>query len=174
MKKVLVCIIIFTLVLSISISATPGDSSDPIVVLSYLNQRIKNLINDYKLDKLATYETAIDENKKIIEENNKKIDELKQQLENINSGTTELEVVTLTAGQKLIAGAGTEIILRSGDATAIASNLGGLSDVTLASDIQQGAQIAKNHLLIVPRDDGRGVYSPNGAILMVRGKYTIE
>lgn len=83
-------------------------------------------------------------------------------------------VVELEAGQKLIASAGTEIILRAGSATALDSSRGGLADVTSGNDIRQGHEIGRNHLLIAPRDDGRGVLAVTSVVLMVRGAYTIK
>lgn len=160
MKKILILVIVIAVILALPINAAPGDSNDPIVVLSYLNQRFNELISKYSLDKIAEHE--------------KTIAELNEKIKNINTGgTSALEVVNLKAGEKLIAKAGTEIILRGGKATAIASELGGLSDVTKATDIAHGVEIAPNHLLIVPRDDGRGVLATVDAIFIVRGKYEI-
>ena len=158
MKK----IIIFTLILAIAftavIYAAPGDSNDPIIVLSYLNDRIKALINDYKLDELENLQ--------------EKVDDLAS-----SSGTgdssTALEVVEIHAGEKLIAGAGTELILRGGKAFIIASEMGGISNVTAGKDFVSGMEFVANHLMIVPRDDGRGAYTNDYAIFMVRGAYEI-
>ncbi|QSX06120.1 hypothetical protein JYG23_01245 [Sedimentibacter sp. zth1] len=166
MKKIILLVLVIALVLCLPISADPGDNTDPIIVLSYLNQRINELVSQYKLDK-------IEEIQKTTEENQATIDELNKKLENSDESTTTLEVVNLAAGEKLIAGAGVEIILRAGTVTAIASDLGGLSDVTLASDIKQDVEIQKNHLIIVPRNDGRGVLAQTDAILMVRGSYIV-
>jgi len=95
--------------------------------------------------------------------------------------SAKFEVLVLERGQKLIAGEGTEIILRGGKgggkAIAIASESGGLADVTSGSskDILTGESIPLNHLLIVSRDDGRGleVVSEN-AYLLVKGTYVIK
>ncbi|HHW55635.1 MAG: hypothetical protein WAQ41_02965 [bacterium] len=85
-----------------------------------------------------------------------------------------LEVVNLQRGQSLIAEGGTEIILRGGRGVAIASPLGGLCDVTQGRDLAGGEVIPANHLLIVPRDDGRGVKAETDTILMVRGGYWVQ
>ena len=75
----------------------------------------------------------------------------------------------------LIGDAGSEIILRSGSATAITSPSGGLSDVTAGTDITEGKPIPANHLLIIPRSDGRGIFvTKNSTFVMVRGGYTIR
>ncbi len=170
MKKISKKILLSTLILGIiaitPISADPGDQDDPIIVLSYLNQRFNELIGDYKLDK-------IEEHEQTIVSLNEKIDELTSKVDAQNQSGSVLEIVTLAPNQTLVCGAGTELILRSGNATAVASASGGLADVTGGVDIAQGEYILPNHLLIIPRDDGRGVYSSEGAIFMVRGAYTI-
>lgn len=125
-----------------------GSNDDPLISLSYLNNSIEQ-IKTYIDNKIA----------------------------NINGGTSssnELEVVELEKGQFLLGYTGTEIILRSGKGKAVVSDLGGLSDVTAGNDIGKDLNIPPNHLLIVPRDDGRGVYVTTDAIFMVRGTYDIR
>ncbi|MCH5186930.1 MAG: hypothetical protein J1F63_00905 [Oscillospiraceae bacterium] len=85
-----------------------------------------------------------------------------------------LRIVDLYAGESLAAGAGTEIVLRSGSATVIASWRGGLCDGTGGTDLPNAAAVPSNHLLIVPRGDGRGVKATSDAILMVRGEFEIK
>lgn len=85
-----------------------------------------------------------------------------------------LRVVELYAGESLIAGAGTEIILRGGSAAVIASWRGGLCDSTGGTDLPDAAAVPPNHLLIVPLSDGRGVKATSDAILMVRGEFEIK
>jgi len=87
---------------------------------------------------------------------------------------TQWRVVSLEAGQKLIAQGGTEIILRAGTAKAIASPSGGLADVTAGRDLGQGVAIASNHLLIVPRSDGRGVQAVSAVVLLVKGPFGVQ
>lgn len=158
MKKIIIFTIIFAMALTAVIYAAPGDSNDPIVVLSYLNDRIKALISDYKLDEL---------------------DDLHEKVDNLaSSGGTggssaALEVVEIHAGEKLIAGAGAELILRGGKAFVIGSEMGGISNVTAGKDFVAGMEFVPNHLMIVPRDDGRGAYTNDYAIFMVRGTYEI-
>ena len=86
----------------------------------------------------------------------------------------KLNVVEMAPGKRLVAGAGTELILRSGNATVVDSESGGLSDVTDGVDLRKGTQVPRNHLLIVPRDDGRGITAQSEVIVLVRGDYRIE
>jgi 2-polyprenyl-3-methyl-5-hydroxy-6-metoxy-1,4-benzoquinol methylase len=50
---------------------------------------------------------------------------------------------------------------------------GGISNVTIGKDFVSGMEFVANHLMIVPRDDGRGAYTNDYAIFMVRGTYEI-
>jgi hypothetical protein len=84
-----------------------------------------------------------------------------------------LEIVEIRDGERIIAGSGTELILRGGEASIIGSEMGGISDVTLGKDFVSGMSVIPNHLMIVPRDDGRGVYAETYAIFMVRGSYEV-
>lgn len=86
---------------------------------------------------------------------------------------TLFRVVNVPAGQAAIGEAGTEIVLRGGRATAIASNLGGILDATAGVDLPQGEQVKPNHLLVVPRTDQRGLLAQSDLVLMVKGNLTV-
>lgn len=162
LKKIIVSVIVIALLLSTVISAAPGDSSDPIVVLSYLNQRLNSLISEYKLDTISNLNTQVND--------------LQKKLESTSGQSTSapnLEIVEIHANENLIAEEGTELILRGGEAFIIASELGGITNVTKGKDFVKDMSVPANNLLIVPRSDGRGVYTNDYAIFMVRGKYEI-
>ena len=82
--------------------------------------------------------------------------------------------VFVEAGKKLIGGEGTELILRSGSALAVASGQDGLSDATEGKDLKGGFAVTRNHLLLIPRADGRGISAAEDIWVMVKGTYTIE
>ena len=82
--------------------------------------------------------------------------------------------MTMQAGQSIIFEAGAEFIMRGGHATIIAPDANiGIPDVTVGRDIMHGARASDNHLMIVPRSDGRGVYFHERSWIMVRGGHTI-
>lgn len=83
-------------------------------------------------------------------------------------------VVQVSAGQKLLGKGGTELILRSGEATAIDNGANGVSDMTAGKDLMTGQSVGQNHLLLVPKDDGRGIQAITDLFIMVRGSYTIQ
>lgn len=90
------------------------------------------------------------------------------------SGASSFAVVVVEEGQKLIGTEGTEMVLRGGKATAIDNGIDGISDLTSGKDLKSPAAISKNHLLLVPRSDGRGIHCSTRAYVMVKGGYTIE
>lgn len=150
-KKTFVAIGAAVLILgSTVVFSEPGSEQDPLVTLSYVNRTIEQ-IKSYIDDKVA----------------------------GLGAGSTTaepyaLEIVNVSKGQFLIAKAGTEIILRAGKGLAVVSDLGGLTDITAGVDLGKNVEIPLNHMLIVPRDDGRGVYCSTDAIFMVRGKYEVR
>lgn len=87
-----------------------------------------------------------------------------------------VEVVELSQGEYLIGAEGTEIILRSGNAKAEGVKVdAGLADLTSGVDIDSTEDpLPRNHLLLVPRTDGRGVYSLGKTVFVVRGSYKIR
>ncbi len=155
MKKriMAVCIAGIVAVCSIGLAfaSEPGSSDDPLISKSYIDEVL--------LPELYAY------------------------IENAIAGITpsggvsdKFEVVNVGAGKQVIGGAGTEMILRMGSGSIIASARGGLSDVTEGVDLGDGVSIPSNHLMIIPLDDGRGVQiAPNAdAILMIKGSYEIK
>ncbi len=131
-----------------------GSKEDPIVTLSYVEQRVEQ-IKFYIDEKIQSSKAGTSDGNKV--------------------GGQAIEIVFLDRGQELIADEGTEIILRGGSAVAIDSPSGGLANVTIGRDIQNKQPILANHLHIVPRSDGRGVRAlDSNVILMIRGSFRIE
>ena len=150
MKNIVKSLIVGLCSVAIVLGATvafsePGSKDDPLVTSSYVDTKIKQL-KDYIDSKVA---------------------------KDVNNGDS-LVVVNLEPGQSIIGKNGTEIILRSGRSTAIASESGGLADITSGEDIFMNGNIPKNHLLIISRDDGRGVYAVTDSFYLVRGTYEIR
>ena len=136
----------------------PGSQSDPLVTFGYVETKFRELENyiDSKFES---------------KENNKE---------------AVWQTVELDVGQSLIGKAGTEIILRGGKASSISkiSNIvkdgvamtvdNGLTDVTDGRDLKMGDNVPLDHLLIIPRDDGRGIKCSSYSFLLVKGDYSIK
>lgn len=86
----------------------------------------------------------------------------------------QVTVVNLKAGQTLVAEAGTEIVLRSGEATAVEAGGNGLADVTAGRDLTRGMPVPTNHLLIASRSDGRGLTARTDSFVLVRGPHSVR
>lgn len=96
------------------------------------------------------------------------------QLKSSGTASDTYVVVEVKAGQKVLGKSGTEIILRSGEATAIDNGANGVSDMTAGTDLMTGQSIGQNHLLLVPKDDGRGIQAITDLFVMARGAYSIQ
>jgi hypothetical protein len=171
-------IYLFTIVIAVVLIAAqmvlagsfkPGSQEDPVVTQSYVEQRNEQL--------KYYFEQRDQEMAALINQNSDRITAIEQKVGQAvpsEGQSASLVVVNLTPGQFLEAMAGTEIILRGGQATVVQSQLGGLCDVTAARDIGQDQIAPANHLLLVPRSDGRGVKAVTDCVLMVRGQYIIR
>jgi hypothetical protein len=146
MKKNVIIMGLIVLILgfiTIESNASSNLNSDPLVTLSYLEKRIEE------------FKTYVDNN-----------------AQGSVATRSKFEVVEVKAGQSVIfTDNSVEFILRSGDATAIASRNGGLSDLTEGVDLLTGDAIKKNHLMLVPRNDNRGVVAETNLWIMIKGTY---
>jgi hypothetical protein len=114
---------------TIPIGDRPGSTADPLVTKSYVDERIRQMLDG----KTPVQE---DPSKPAVEE-------------------TAPKVLRLKAGEEVIGKSGTQLIVRAGKAVIRSDGANGLADVTDGVDLQAGVVAPKN-LLIVPRD-GRGV-----------------
>lgn len=144
-KRVLIVLMVLAGVLAVTggvqMFADPGDESDPLVTLSYIEDvlmaRIEALVGTAKTE-------------------------------------SAFQVVDLKQGDVLLCDAGTELVLRMGAATVIATEKGGLANVTAGYDLANGTAAPSNSHLIVPLGDGRGLVANTDAIVLIKGGYTIE
>lgn len=165
-------IVVITLILAISltavsIAANPGSSDDPLISLSYFEDKIDSLKDDLSKVLSDTLNKKFEDLSKEIEKN---IDDIKK---NGVTAPTSFELITLGANETLILEASTEVIVRSGKSIVITSenSSGGISDVTSGKDLINGETITNNHLLIVPKSDGRGIKATITGAVLVKGNY---
>lgn len=183
---ILVVVISLLLVHTVSgIGPEPGSDEDPLVTKSYVDSELKKLtaqmnskINLLKSElRKSKSDEAIETIKEKLFELEKTIDNFNNQIEG-QSKYTKFKVVELEAGQSIILGDSAEIILRSGKALAIAGEKGdGLADITTDSkknNLVTDDIVPLNHLLLISRDDGRGMKAVTKIWVLVKGDYKIE
>jgi len=86
---------------------------------------------------------------------------------------TTFRIVTVPAGQVILGDAGTEMVLRGGQATVVTTPQGGVLNVSVGVDMQVGEAVPPNTLVVIPRSDGRGFRAVTDLILMVKGQATV-
>ncbi len=156
MKKKMMKTRIFALVLCAAsiftvVLAEPGGTDDPLISKAYIDNVLIPQLKEYVDNKISQIGTG-----------------------GGTSAAESFKVVNMTAGQKMICGAGAELILRMGKAEIIATEKGGIADTTAGFDLSHGTAMPSNHLLIVPLGDGRGIVAQNDVIVMVKGGYEIK
>ena len=184
----------------VPVFAQPGDASDPLVTRNYVTSRIAQVtaeINSVRAElttlrnsitggTLHTGEIALSDRDALFADVMIYFeavygDMLRAALA-IASGTdpnpfisevVPFEPLFIPAGRTLTAEAGVEFILRSGQATAISAT-DGMVDVTAGRDIGHGTAIPTNHLLLVPRSDGRGFFTNTDVWVMIKGRYEVS
>lgn len=108
------------------------------------------------------------------------ISEVKKTIETSQSTSTRetYEPLKINKNVQVIGKQGTEMIVRAGETKAITyikdGNESGLQDVTDGIDIMKDKKVPLNHLIIIPRDDGRGIKFDTDGYIMIRGQYTIK
>lgn len=140
----LVILILAGTIAVVQAAGTPGSQDDPVVTKSYVDGKISELRSSIKGGTASS------------------------------GGSDVFQVVEVEAGKKVLGGAGTEMILRGGEASALDNGKDGVSDLTAGTDLKGGAAIVRNHHLLVPLADGRGIQTRAKAWVMIKGTYTIE
>jgi hypothetical protein len=179
--------------------AQPGSEFDPLVTKSYVDEQIQLVIQKIgsgtqqggapsdsapvtgSVDQqiVDNLRTDVRDLMNLVIDAYVKIQSLEKQNLELIQKVAELEkgfiVVEASKGQKIRLGAGTEVLIRSGETRAIQGELGGLADATAAADLTGGTPIPNQHLLISARNDGRGIeVLSEQAFMMIRGSYNIE
>lgn len=87
---------------------------------------------------------------------------------------TSFQVAVIPKGKTFQGDEGCEFIVRSGEAVSVIAENGGLCDITAGRDIGANEEIVKNHMIIIPRSDGRGFVAKTDVIIMVKGSYGVN
>lgn len=130
-------------------AATAGSESDPLVSKSYVDDKINQVLSMINTGTSTSTDTSI------------------------STGDSYVPVYA-SVGQTVIGGEGTEIILRSGKGEAAITGVDGIVDATTGQNVKDGTYITANHILIVPRADGRGVKVTEAAWFLIKGSYSIQ
>ncbi|NMB41843.1 MAG: hypothetical protein GX996_07900 [Firmicutes bacterium] len=152
--------------------SVPGSESDPLVTASWVEAKFEALSENLKEEQRK---------RQVLEERIRQLEagagievpfEPEQPV--VVAPALTYEIVTVDTGKRILSGAGTEFVLRSGRAMAIAGPGGGLSDLTSGQDLSSGETINRDHLILSAREDGRGAVAETDAIFLIRGGYEIK
>ncbi|MCL2217637.1 MAG: hypothetical protein FWB91_11550 [Defluviitaleaceae bacterium] len=88
------------------------------------------------------------------------------------AGVTPFDALHVPAGTTMVFERGAEFILRTGQGRVVAGP-NGIVDATAGRDVGNGEELSRNHLMMVPATDGRGVTFTTDVWIMIRGGYQI-
>ena len=148
-----------------TVFAGQGGEDDPLITLSYLNNKLTPSLMQQVESKLEAKGAELAESLQA------QIDQGLDGGSSSSSGT--YQVVSLAAGKTLKGKAGTEILLRSGTGVCVSTASPGLVDTTAGTLLENGGTLSANHLYMMTAD-GKGVKASNAVTLLVRGGYTIS
>lgn len=141
-------LLVIATTLGVALAAgTQGSQSDPLVTLSYLNEKLVP-------DIMKQVETALE----------KKAETLKEELQ--EKGQAQFVTLEVEAGKTVTLGEGAQLLLRTG-----AAEGDGLIDLT-AGEPLTGVMLA-NHLYIAPGEEIKVAVSEKASFLLL-GTYTLD
>lgn len=109
-----------------------------------------------------------------VDDSNKRIDFMDNTVRNLSDGTV-WQVVKVDPGIRVLASDTGEIILRSGTARIIGNEHNeGVSDLTSGREVKDGELIEKDHHLLIPRGDGRGIVTETVCYIIYKGLYYMK
>lgn len=172
-KKILIALgVLLSVALIVGLTTlattTYGTKSDPLVALSYLNStvtpNIENQLDDKLDDASAQLKADLD----------KKISQFKSDLSGTPSGGEKsFSVVSLSSGQTVTCGVGTEIMLRIGSVASYGPDYPRLIDETDGTELgSAGSVLTKNHMYMVTIQ-GNGIKAASSSKVLIRGDYTV-
>ncbi len=129
--------------------STYGTEDDPLITLSYLQERFKPQIMD-EVEELLGSGTAG------------------------SSPQGSFAVVTLSRGQTLTGQAGCQVMLRIGSSQAAGSDYPALIDTSTGGELADGGAMVKNHLYMVTISGNGLMASSDGTKVLVSGEYSID
>ncbi len=164
LKNYFAWVMVFAVMLAVFATAAGeyNTKNDPLVSLSY----VEKLRTELKAEIKAEMEDSIADMVK---------EEIAKQSQGGGNAEYVFKTITLKVGEKLIAKSSCEIMVRAGACKAITPSVSqSLIDKTTDTSLSNGMDIVKNHLISVPKADGRGIISVwNGTEIMIRGDYEI-
>jgi hypothetical protein len=155
---------------SILAATTLGTQSDPLVTLSYLTNKLKPQIMSEVSANITAAEASLQPSL------DAQLNQFKADIDSKIGGSSAqsagFTVVSLSSGQTLSCGIGTELLLRVGTATAV-GGAPALVDSTAGVTLSDGGTLVANHMYMVSIQ-GNGLKATASVKILVRGTYVIS
>lgn len=151
----------------------PGTQSDPLVSKSYVDQRIAELAKNQAAGGSVDSEELMAQVEYLIKDYIAKNGVTSGAAATTPAAGDAFAPVSVSSGKTIYGGEGAEFILRSGSGTIVTST-DSVVNVTSGKSMAKGAAVPAGNLLVIPRNDGRGVKVTQNAWFLVKGSYSIQ
>ncbi|MFV0441109.1 MAG: hypothetical protein ACK5LV_07435 [Lachnospirales bacterium] len=174
MRKIItfsiVCVLVVGVFFRNAYATSAGSQNDPIVTKSYVDEQIALALSGNTGSNSGGSSNLTLTNSQLQEI----INAVTEEVLSSQSSSASFVPIRVTKGQTVIGGQGTEIILRSGEAKIFSNAADGVSNITKGANQDNGEKVVLDNLLLVPRQDGRGItITTNEAWIMIKGEYEI-
>lgn len=157
---------------SLATTVVAGSESDPIVTKGYVDKKMIELekrLTESEQVAIMSMNSALEAKLTALET---KVDTVKGAA-SAGAGDAFILIQAKKGDFITIADAGM-FIMRSGVAEAVASTSGGLSNLTDGVNLATGNEVKANHLILIPKNDGRGIKMIFDGWVMIKGSYKIQ
>jgi hypothetical protein len=93
----------------------------------------------------------------------------KKALDTAGNSGAQWRTKAVAQGENIVFTGGTEFIIRSGKAVIVDPVGNGIPDLTAGTSAASGQTVARDHLFLVPRSDGRGIHAQSAVTVMYIG-----
>jgi hypothetical protein len=175
-KKILISLgvvvaVAFISAASILAASTFGTASDPLVTLSYLTSQLKPQIVSQVHTDISAAEASLQPT--LDASVSKFKTDIDAKLAGAPAEAAGFTLVTLSKGQTVMCGVGTEILLRLGTASGTGS-APALVDSTSGGTLSSGSALTVNHMYMVTIQ-GNGFKTTAATVkVLIRGSYTVS
>ena len=173
--KIAAAVLCAVALVTVAYAATAGGQNDPLVTLGYLNNIFSAQVDSQVEQAVSGREDQLRQDlDQAIEDWDEQVRDAIGEGGSGETSNSVFQVVTLTRGQTLVGDVGCEVMLRIGTARCVSDSTPGLIDVSEGGTLNNGQNLATNHLYMVTISTRSVEATSNTVKVLVRGPYTVR
>ena len=160
---------------TVAYAATAGSQNDPLITLGYLENIFAPQVEEQVDSAVEAEQDALRQDlDQAIEDWDEQVQDAMGGGSGQGGSRAVFQVVTLSKGDVLVGDVGCEVMLRIGTARCVSDSTPGLIDVSEGGTLNNGQNLATNHLYMVTISTRSVEATSNTVKVLVRGPYTVR